>query len=189
MKRTKMLVLGAAVCMFVSGMLLAEEGAKQGDSKAPGGKGPREIKTDCPECQGIVDQIKSKREELNVLMEKAKPMHEAEKAKRDAEKQAKLDELKQKDPKKYEEVIAKKEEKKKEMEEKKEEKKEGKDGEKREGRKGGKERPKMSPEQMEKMKTENPELYKIMTERDAKQKELQTLREQLKECEKKNKKK
>src|SRR3989339_110462 len=154
MKRTKMLVLGAAVCMFVSGMLLAEEGAKQGDSKAPGGKGPRGIKTDCPECQGIVDQIKSKREEIKVLMEKTKKMQEE-----------------------------------KEMEKKKEEKKEGKDGEKREGRKGGKERPKMSPEQMEKMKTENPELYKIMTERDAKQKELQTLREQLKECEKKNKKK
>jgi len=171
-------------------MMLAEEGKKQGEGQGGngGGQGPRaekEIKTNCPECQALVEQAKAKKAEIEALRGQAKPLHEAEKAKRDAAELAKLEELKAKDPKKYEEVMAKREERKKEMEGKKDERKEGNKGEGLHGKKDGQRGP--SPEMIEKMKTENPELYNIMTQVEAKQKEMEALHAQIKSCEETNK--
>ncbi|OGF50693.1 MAG: hypothetical protein A2231_08120 [Candidatus Firestonebacteria bacterium RIFOXYA2_FULL_40_8] len=188
MKKMRMVVFGAAVCLFVSGMLLAQEGPKQGEGKGRGPvQGEREIKTDCKECQPLADQMKVKRGEIKVLIDQIKTLEEARKAKRETE----LEELKKTDPKKYEEQKEKMEKRKKEMEDRKEGregrkewKKEGKDGERREGPREGKEkRQGPSQERLEKMKTENPEMFNIMTQLDAKQKEMRALHEQLRECE------
>ncbi|OGF52433.1 MAG: hypothetical protein A2044_04050 [Candidatus Firestonebacteria bacterium GWA2_43_8] len=202
--KVKVLICAAAV-LFVSGMLMAEDGQKgEGRGKGYGDQGKREeLKSSCPECQPLAEQIKAKREIMEGLRDKMKALNEAEKAKheemrakKDAEWQAKLEEVKKTDPKKAEEMIKNHEERKKEREGKKEGRKEGRDGEKREGPKdgkGGKEGEKRdgpkgpSEAELEKMKTDNPERYKIMMERQALQKELQALHDQFKECEQKNK--
>jgi len=168
----KMLV-GGAVCLSLifSGALLAEESQKPAGGQKERGNMPREVKTDCPDCQGIVDQIKAKQEEIKKLRD---------------EEQAKLEELKKNDPKKYEELMAKREADRKEMEAKREKQnvKEGdnvkQNGERQRGQRGQRG---PSPEQLEKMKTENPEMYKAVMENMAKMKEIMELRAKLKTCE------
>lgn len=189
MKTYKGLIGGVVfLCLVFSGILLAEEVKKKEEGGHFGGKGlEREIKTEYPDCQGLVDQIKAKREEIKVLMQKGRLLRET------AEK-AKLEELKLKDPKKYEEMLAKNEEQKKKIKIQKEKIremiKEGKTGEKREGRREKRERPEgIGPEQLEKLKTENPELYNIMMQLEAKRKEMKELHDLLKVCEEKNKSK
>ena len=160
-----------------------------GGERQGGGMRNMEVKTDCVECQPIVDQIKAKMEEMKAINDKANAFRK--------EEQKKFEELKDKDPKKYEEELAKREAARKEMdaarksgEEKKEkpnvkegENKDNKDGERQRGQRGQRGQQRPTPEQLEKMKAENPEMYKIMTEREAKQKEIMELRAKLKDCE------
>jgi len=184
MKMQKILT-GGVVCfsLIFSGVLLAEDGQKpeggqrQGDR--PGGQRNMEIKTNCPDCQSIVDEIKAKVEEMKKLRE---------------EEQAKLEELKKTDPKKYDELMAKRDSNRKEMEAKmkdaaaKRENAGGKEGgnpdNKDNARQKGPRGPmNLTPEQLEKMKIENPEMYKAYVEREKIFKAVRELRDKLKTCE------
>lgn len=223
MKKVGLAVCGlVCLCLFLSGVAVAQDAPKPDKNKRL-----EEMAAKCPECVPFVEKIKAKMAEVKALEDKMRAFKNAEQAKKEAEMQAKMEQLKKDNPQEYEKMAAKHAEMKKRMEEMKNNPKEpGEQGQpddkkmreeilaqlkidnpaeyekvmarqaemqkKHEEMKmqkdatGEKKRPEFGREKMmEKMKQENPEMFKIVSDREALLKEVKDLHQQLKACVKK----
>ena len=127
------------------------------------------VKTNCPECAALADQLKAKLDEIKVLMDQAKAEREAKKAERDAkkaEREKKLADLKAKNPDKYNKMMEKMAENKKD--------------------KGNKPQ-KTKEEKLQELKEKNPEKYAELMKIKQLREEAKALRKQLQDCVKANK--
>lgn len=147
-----LVVLGG--CFIFLAAARAEEGPVTTQAKE--GKAQESV-AKCPQCADLVAQLKAKRDERKSLGDKIKSLRDSGKSKREARRE----ELKTQNPKKYEELMAKQAQRKNNHE--------GKPAINKE-------------EKLEQLKQRNPEMYQLVLRRQQLLQEMKGLRGQIKKC-------